>query len=79
MAAGFHYRNLKVVSATQDLPVGLCNLVCVESLWMIKVMVAGFFHWVYVLLWAITRLNLIRNNQKFILIVNIVLNWLRGT
>ena len=46
MAAVFHYRNLMVVCATQDLPVGLCSLVCVESLWMIKVMVAGFFHWV---------------------------------
>ena len=31
---------------------------------MIKIMMAGFLHWVQVLIWDITAHNLIRNNQK---------------
>ena len=54
----------RVVTSTPDLRVGLCSLVCVEGLLIIKLMVTGFFHWVWMLLWAITPLNLIHNNQR---------------
>ena len=32
-----------VVSSIPDLRVGLCSLVCVEGLWMIKLVFAAFF------------------------------------
>ena len=47
-----------MVSPTPDLRVGLSSFVCVEGLWMIMLMVADFFHWVVVLLWAITPLEI---------------------
>ena len=35
---------LRYCSSTLDMGVGLCSLVCVEGLWIIKLMIAGFFH-----------------------------------